>query len=299
MARHVDAPPPEPPPGIEPGTPSLPWKCSTAELRRRRGKNSPIGGATRQHRFGGAGTTSGGRAVPHHMATQLSRTDSQHFAWLARSFGRTDYLLLAPDDLEAIGRVAEPIRKYPGTHLFRQGEPSTSAYVIEEGTVELYRGEKSAPRVVARAGSGSVIGDISMFRGEPYLQSARAVDPVIALRLDRDLLVPLLLERPVIALRWLVAGLSQLERTQRRVLSLLHRAVIEQVAGLLIDEASDRGEVHLSQADIAGLIGASRQAVNESISQLRSIGAVETGYRVVRVIDHALLAAAAAGSDKS
>ena len=25
----------EPPPGLEPGTPSLPWKCSTAELRRR------------------------------------------------------------------------------------------------------------------------------------------------------------------------------------------------------------------------------------------------------------------------
>src|SRR5690606_17547742 len=30
------APAREPPPGLEPGTPSLPWKCSTAELRRRR-----------------------------------------------------------------------------------------------------------------------------------------------------------------------------------------------------------------------------------------------------------------------
>ncbi len=233
------------------------------------------------------------------MATQLSKPDSQHFAWLARSFGRTDYLLLAPDDLEAIGHVAQHVRKYPGTHLFRQGEVSTSAYVIEEGTVELYRGEKSSSRVVARAGSGAVIGDISMFRGEPYVQSAKAVDAVLALRLDRDLLVPLLLERPVIALRWLVAGLSQLERTQRRVVGLMHRAVIEQVAGLLIDEAAERGEVHLSQADIAGLIGASRQAVNESISQLRSMGAVETGYRRVRIIDADMLARAAAGPDKS
>ena len=30
----------EPPPGLEPGTPSLPWKCSTAELRRRYGRES-------------------------------------------------------------------------------------------------------------------------------------------------------------------------------------------------------------------------------------------------------------------
>jgi CRP-like cAMP-binding protein len=180
---------------------------------------------------------------------------------------------------------------------FRQGEASVAAYVIEQGTVELYRGDKAKPRVVGRAGSGAVIGDIAMFRGEPYVQSARAVDAVVVLRLARDRLIPLLLERPVIALRWLVAGLSQLERTQRRVVGLMHRAVIEQVAGLLVDEADERDEIHLSQADIAGLIGASRQAVNESISQLRSMGAVETGYRVVRVTDAAILAQAVAGSD--
>jgi CRP-like cAMP-binding protein len=231
------------------------------------------------------------------MAAQPSKLDSQHFAWLARSFGRTDYLLLAPDDLAAIGQAATTVTKYPGTHLFRQGEASVAAYVIEQGTVELYRGDKAKPRVVGRAGSGAVIGDIAMFRGEPYVQSARAVDAVVVLRLARDRLIPLLLERPVIALRWLVAGLSQLERTQRRVVGLMHRAVIEQVAGLLVDEADERDEIHLSQADIAGLIGASRQAVNESISQLRSMGAVETGYRVVRVTDAAILAQAVAGSD--
>lgn len=232
------------------------------------------------------------------MVSELSKPDSQHYAWLARSFGRTDYLLLTPDDLDAIARVAHTVRKYPGTHLFREGEASTSAYVIEEGTVELYRGDKAASRVVARAGSGAVIGDIAMFRGDPYVQSARAVEPVVALELERDRLIPLLLERPVIALRWLVAGLSQLERTQRRVVGLMHRTVIEQVAGLIIDEVDDRQEVHLSQSDIAGLIGASRQAVNEAMSQLRSMGAVETGYREVRVIDDAVLAEAATGPDE-
>ena len=191
------------------------------------------------------------------------------------------------------------VRKYPGTHLFRQGEASTSAYVIEEGVVELYRGEKSASMVVGRAGTGAVIGDIAMFNNEPYVQSARAVEPVIALRLDRNRLIPLLLERPVIALRWLVAGLSQLERTQRRVLGLMHRTVLEPVAGLLVDEADGRHEIHLSQADIAGLIGASRQAVNEAIARLRTNGAIETGYRMITVVDHARLTGAAAGPDST
>lgn len=222
-----------------------------------------------------------------------SPPDVQHYAWLARSFGRTDYLLLTPDDLAALGDAGTYVTKSPGTHLFRENEPSTAAYVIRRGQVELYRGFGAESMVVARAAEGAVIGDIAMFRSEPYLQSARAVGSVTALRLERESLLPVLVARPVIALRWLVAGLSQLERTQRRVIGLMHRTVLEQVAGLLLDEADERGEVHLSQAAIAGLLGASRQSVNEALAELRALGAVETGYRVTRLLDRSVARRAA------
>ena len=225
----------------------------------------------------------------------MTPSEIQHYAWLARSFGRTDWLLLSPEDLTALGQAGEEVTKYPGTHLFREGEPSSAAYVIRDGSVELYRGERTSALVVARAGAGSVIGDIALFRNEPYIQSARAVDRVTALRLPRERLVPLLLQRPVIALRWLVAGLSQLERTQRRVLGLMHRTVLEQVAGLLLDEADERSEINLSQSAIAGLLGASRQSVNEALAELRRRGAIETGYRVIRVLDRAATSAVVSG----
>ena len=229
------------------------------------------------------------------MTVGASLPEMQHYARHARSFGRTDYLLLSPADLAAIAEAGTYVSKYPGTHLFREGEPSDAAYVIQKGQVELYRGDRSDALVVARAGEGAVIGDIAMFRSEPYIQSARAVDAVTALRLPRDRLLPVLIERPVIALRWLVAGLSQLERTQRRVLGLMHRTVLEQVAGLLLDEADDRGEIHLSQSSIAGLLGASRQSVNEALAELRTRGAVETGYRMIRLVDSDAARTAAAG----
>ena len=229
------------------------------------------------------------------MTREASPSEIQHYAWLARSFGRTDYLLLSPADLAAIADAGTYVTKYPGTHLFREGEASDAAYVVQKGQVELYRGDRSNALVVARAGEGAVIGDIAMFRSEPYIQSARAVDAVTALRLERDRLLPVLIKRPVIALRWLVAGLSQLERTQRRVLGLMHRTVLEQVAGLLLDEADDRGEIHLSQSSIAGLLGASRQSVNEALAELRTRGAVETGYRMIRLVDSDAASAAAHG----
>ena len=220
-----------------------------------------------------------------------SVADAQHHAWLARSFGRTDYLMMTPDDLAAIAAIGDYVTKYPDTHLFRQGEESHAAYVIHEGTVELYRGEKGDRRVVVRVDEGAVLGDIAMFKGDPYHSSARAVDPVSALRLDRNRLIPLLAERPIIALRWLVAGLDQLERTQRRVLRLMHRTIIEQVADLLLDEANDRGEVHLSQASIATLLGATRQSVNEALAELKRREAAETGYRKITLLDRSRLEA--------
>ncbi len=45
--------------------------------------------------------------------------EEQHYAWLAKSFGRTDYLPLSPEDLAALGEAGEVIEKYPGTYLFR------------------------------------------------------------------------------------------------------------------------------------------------------------------------------------
>lgn len=225
--------------------------------------------------------------------TTARSADAQHYAWLAKSFGRTDYLLMSPADLEALASIGQYVTKYPGTHLFKEGADATAAYVVQRGQVEIYRGDKKDARIVTRVGEGAVIGDIAMFKGDPYHSSARAIDPVTALRLDRHRLMPLLVDHPVIALRWLVAGLDQLDRTQRRVLRLMHRTVIEQVADLLLDEADTRGEVRLSQAAIATLLGASRQSVNEALGELREAGAAETGYRMIRIADRTALEKAA------
>lgn len=225
----------------------------------------------------------------------MDTAENQHFAWLARSFGRTDYLPLTPDDLDALADAGSYVEKYPGTHLFKEGEDSTAAYVVKSGEVELYRTRREGELVVGRVGAGAVIGDIALFQGTPYVSSARAVEPVDAFQLDRAKLLPLLIEHPVIAMRWLVAGLNQLERTQRQVIRLLHRTVLQQVAELILDEADRFGEVRLSQASLANLLGSSRQTVNQALSELREAGAIETGYRVIRVIDRVVLDAVVNG----
>lgn len=226
----------------------------------------------------------------------MDNAEHQHFAWLARSFGRTDYLPLNPADLNALSRAGEYVEKYPGTHLFKEGADASAAFVLQKGQVELYRNRKEGRRVVGRVGEGAVIGDIAMFQNQPYISSAKAIGAVTAFRLERSRLLPVLVEHPMIAMRWLVAGLNQLEATQRRVIRLMHRTVREQVAELLLDEADAYGEVHLSQSSLATLLGASRQSVNEALSDFRRRGLADTGYRMIKVIDETGLASIAGRS---
>jgi len=222
------------------------------------------------------------------------QADQQHMAWLARSFGRPDYAPLSAADLETLLGAAEMVSKYPGTHIFREGDDATAAFLIESGEVEVYRGSEGTRRVVSRVGSGSVLGDIAMFGGQPYISSAQAVSRVRVFRFDRDRLLPELARHPAICMRWLVAGLRQLEETQRRVIHLMHKTVLSQVADLLGEEADKRGEVRLSQTTISTLLGVSRQSVNEALGRLKEQGTIETGYRSIRVLDADKLASIAA-----
>jgi DNA-binding GntR family transcriptional regulator len=73
----------------------------------------------------------------------------------------------------------------------------------------------------------------------------------------------------------------------------MHKTVLGQVADLLVEEGERRSEVNLSQATIAALLGVSRQSVNEALGRLRDQGAVETGYRSIRILDLSKLEAIA------
>ena len=225
----------------------------------------------------------------------MKQADQQHMAWLARSFGRPEYVPLSSKDLELLMGAAEVLSKYPGTHLFKEGDAALATFLVESGEVEVYRGTGPNRRIVSRVGPGSLLGDIAMFQGRNYISSAQAVNRVRVFRFDRDRLLPELSRHPAICLRWLVAGLSQLEDTQRRVIHLMHKTVLGQVSDLLLEEADDRGEVYLSQSTIATLLGVSRQSVNEALGRLRQQRVVETGYRHIRVLDRERLVVVAKG----
>ena len=215
----------------------------------------------------------------------MGDADQQHADWLARSSAWAGSEPLRQADLDALESVGEWVSLAPGTHLFREGDQPLATYVIEEGEVEIYRGSGQRRRLVGRAGPGAILGDVAMFKETPHLAAARVSHRVRARRFPRALLLPELAVNPGILLRWMVAVVRRLEDSQRRVVGLMHKSVLAQVADLLLEESTRQPDVNLSQSTVAALLGVSRQSVNEALGLLREQNVVETGYRRVTILD--------------
>jgi CRP-like cAMP-binding protein len=225
----------------------------------------------------------------------MGRAAEQHLDWLARSFGRADYRPLTHADLVALRGAGEPSVAVPGIHLFHEGEPADAAFVIESGEVETSRGKGRSRRRMGRVGPGAVLGDLAMFQGRGHFTDAVAVLEVHVYRFPRSRVLPELAMHPGILLRWLSAAMNRIELTQLRLVELMHKTVLAQVADLLAEEATRSGEVLLSQSTIGALLGVSRQSVNEALGRLRDQGVVETGYRRIEIRDADRLARIAEG----
>lgn len=80
-------------------------------------------------------------------------------------------------------RVACPA----GTFLFEQGEEGGAGYLITEGTAEVFRDAGPERTLVATAGRGAFVGELSMLAGHPYYFSLRARTDLDALKVSKEL----------------------------------------------------------------------------------------------------------------
>jgi CRP/FNR family transcriptional regulator, cyclic AMP receptor protein len=74
----------------------------------------------------------------------------------------------------------------PHESLFEQGDPATSLFLIEDGTVEVYQTAGARTVSLTRLGPGEVVGELALIEGATHTRGARAVSPVIALEVAPD-----------------------------------------------------------------------------------------------------------------
>ena len=183
--------------------------------------------------------------------------------------------------------VVRPLEK--GALLFGQGEASHELFVVSVGRIAIStRAHDGRESMVAILESGGLFGELGLFDDEPRSAEARALtdSEVIAVRYE-DVRAALR-ERPEVL--WIIVRLlaQRLRATDEALADAVFLDVPARTAKRLLELAGDADEFQLpmTQEDLAGLVGASRERVNKALAMFTRLGWVEaTGRSRYRIRD--------------
>lgn len=214
----------------------------------------------------------------------MDASADRHAAWLACCLGRGALAPVAPDDAAALAAALTERRYAAGTVIFRQGEAPARVHIVRHGAVELTRSLGSRTVALQVLGPGDVFGDVPLLVRAPEPFDAVALDDSVVLSIDSVALTRLLETRPRLTHRWLVSVAQRMSDIQARLLDLLSGGMEAQVASYLARHA-EHGQVNMSQAVLAELVGGRRTSVNRVLKSLEARGLVALHYRQIDVLD--------------
>jgi len=176
--------------------------------------------------------------------------------------------------------------------IFHRDDPASHLYVIVAGTVKIALPDENGREVVvALERGGDEFGELALFDDSPRSATVTALAETECLLLARKDFMEAL-DRNHDAMRKMLGLLAQMvRRSSGRVEDLVFLDLPGRVAKCLLDvsEAGGKGEVDLTQEDLAAFVGATRVSVNRVLADLEKRGAISIGRRHIKVKDAALL----------
>jgi CRP-like cAMP-binding protein len=196
-------------------------------------------------------------------------------------------------------------RRKSGAILFHEGEPASSVYGLVGGRVRIEVNTPTGGRLVlAVKEAGDLVGELGALDGRPRSATAVAMEAVELVQLGVDGFLAALEAQPQHAVALLQRVSRDLRDSVDRTTARASADTTQRLAMLLTDLADRYGEhtgevveidLSLTQDDVAGWIGATREATARSLRTLRDDGCVATARRRISVVDLAALRDAARG----
>ena len=228
--------------------------------------------------------------------------DRDLVAWRAR--GEADDEILAraaifrgvdPDAVAAFTKRLQPVHFPRGHVIFTQGEPGCRLYIILAGKVKIGRySPDGRENLLSVLGLADMFGELSIFDPGPRTSNATAVTDVRVVSMDRDMLRAWIAERPGIAEQLLAVMARRLRRASSNFTDHMFTDVPSRVAKQLLqlgqrfgaqEDGALRVTHDLTQDELAGLIGASREMVNKTLAAFTRRGWIRVEGKSVVITD--------------
>ena len=210
---------------------------------------------------------------------------SDHVDRLARTSFFADASPVLLERVAASGQGRSLIR---GDVLFEEGDPPDALYLVVSGRIAIAMSSPIDRResVVALMESGDLFGELGMLDNGPRSALARALEPSTVLEVPFAPVRAMFDEDP--RLLWNVTRLlaNRLRVMDEVLADSVFLDVTGRTAKRLLEMAADKDTFQLpvTQEELAGMVGASRERVNKAIASFIRLGWLEQHDRSYRIV---------------
>ena len=184
-----------------------------------------------------------------------------------------------------------------GSHVFFKDEPLNSVYFIEKGIVKIYKTDiNGKEQIVSLLKEGDMFPHIGFFQSRTYPANALVVEDASFIYLSTSHLQEMVLHYPEVSIKLFRVMEEKIIELQSSLEAQVLNNVYDQVVKLLLrlqhahgvlqEDGSYILPLHITQNEIAQMIGAARETVSRSLSKMRKKGLIadsNKGYLLLNV----------------
>lgn len=202
---------------------------------------------------------------------------------------------LSPSEQEMLASLLKRRSIRKDDFLFHKGDEGTALYIIYKGLIKIAVTTRRGDEVtLAMLTDGDFFGEMALLDDLPRSADAMALEDTQLYVLNRADFLSFLIHNEH-AVRAIIQVLSlRLRRTDDMVAEVCFLNVSSRLAKRLVDlvesrhqvdKGDERYNVHLTQRQLASLIGVSRETINKELKILRQKGIVATARNTITVRD--------------
>lgn len=206
---------------------------------------------------------------------------------------------LSADEIDAMDRMAPATLFGRGQLLYSQAQPINSLFIVKTGRVRVFRvAEDGKALTLAILEPGAVFGEMMLVGQRMYESYAEAIDDALICQLSTVDVERFLLADPRIAVRVARILGDRVAELEDRLTDLALRSLHARVAAALLSLTRSsagvpgarfgRGpQLRLTHEQIAGVIGATREATSRVLSDFADRGVIRQGRARIIILDPA------------
>ena len=191
------------------------------------------------------------------------------------------------DDHRRLADAAERMDLVRNDVIFTEGAEADACYVVIDGRIAIAnKSVDGRESMVALMERGELFGEMGLFDGMGRSAEARALEQSAIIRIPYEVLRSLWEDSP--ELLWSVVRLlsQRIRSTDEALADAFFLDVTGRTAKHLLELAGDRDdfEIPITQEELAGLVGASRERVNKAIASFIRLGWIDQHERRYTII---------------